>query len=166
MNDDVRPYTMEEVDHLCRNKDTLPADPIRLRATVEALEKAQEEAANWHSAFQQKAYPAESCRKERDDGNGGCGACAICCHEATQRAEKAEAERDELRRLQQVWLMSPEAAQRLNGYRQLAEKCATLEAERDAARADVARLREALGNLIDAAQKAWAKHVTKPEGWP
>jgi len=37
----------------------------------------------------------------------------------------------EFERLQQVWLMSPEAAQRLQGYRDLAEKCAGFEAELD-----------------------------------
>lgn len=35
----------------------------------------------------------------------------------------------EFERLQQVWLMSPEAAQSLQGYRDLAEKCAGFEAE-------------------------------------
>lgn len=55
---------------------------------------------------------------------------------------KVEAERDELLRAQQVWLMSPEAAKRLDGYRKLAEKCATLEAERDEARAERARLQD------------------------
>lgn len=46
----------------------------------------------------------------------------------------------EFERLQTVWLMSPEAAKRLEGYRELAAKCAALEAERDAARAGVERL--------------------------
>ena len=50
-------------------------------------------------------------------------------------------ERAEFERLQRIWLMSPEAAQRLNGYRELGEKCAELERERDEARAEVERLR-------------------------
>lgn len=37
------------------------------------------------------------------------------------------------------WMASPEAAQRLDGYRELAEKCAALEAERDALRRDAER---------------------------
>ena len=46
----------------------------------------------------------------------------------------------EFERLQQVWLMSPEAAQRLQGYRDLAEKCAGFEAELAEARALNAQL--------------------------
>lgn len=43
-----------------------------------------------------------------------------------------------------TWLASPEAAQRLAGYRELGRKCAELEAERDALRADAERWRFAL----------------------
>lgn len=44
----------------------------------------------------------------------------------------------EFERLQQVWLMSPEAASRLDGYRELAAKCASLEATDDDLRAQLA----------------------------
>ena len=46
----------------------------------------------------------------------------------------------EFERLQQVWLMSPEAAQRLQGYRDLAGKCAELTVELAEARALNAQL--------------------------
>jgi chromosome segregation ATPase len=45
-----------------------------------------------------------------------------------------EAERDGLREAQAKWLLSPEAAKRLDGYRELGAKCAALEGERDEAR--------------------------------
>ncbi len=55
------------------------------RAEVERL---REEAGHWQAAFMQKKYPAESCREERDAGNGGCGACSICCREARAEVER------------------------------------------------------------------------------
>ncbi len=56
---------------------------------------------------------------------------------AEERARVAalEARIAEFERLQQAWLMSPAAAKQLDGYRELAEKCAALERERDEARA-------------------------------
>lgn len=62
-------------------------------------------------------------------------------HLATrQELSRALARIAEFERLQLVWLMSPEAAQRLDGYREVSEKCAELERERDEARAEVERL--------------------------
>lgn len=42
--------------------------------------------------------------------------------------EALRAQVAEFKRLQQVWLMSPEAAKRLDAYRELAQKCAQMEA--------------------------------------
>jgi hypothetical protein len=53
----------------------------------------------------------------------------------------------ELRAAQAAWLASPEAAQRLDGYRELAHRCATLERERDEARQmNLQRLRALASN--------------------
>lgn len=43
--------------------------------------------------------------------------------------EQVVGQRDVLREKQAAWLASPEAAKRLDGYRELGEKCAALEAE-------------------------------------
>lgn len=55
--------------------------------------------------------------------------------------ERLRASVAEFERLQQVWLMSPEAAKRLDGYRELGERCAALERERDEALAEVEKAR-------------------------
>lgn len=55
------------------------------------------------------------------------------CRQISESHEQLRARIKEFERLQEVWLMSPEAAQRLEGYRKLADRCAALEAERDAA---------------------------------
>lgn len=47
----------------------------------------------------------------------------------------------EMARLTEVWLASPEAAKRLDGYRELGAKCAELEGERDAVTAILASAR-------------------------
>ena len=64
----------------------------------------------------------------------------------------ATRERDEARALNakwaekaEAWLATPEAAQRLDGYRDLAQQVATAQNERDEARAEVEGLRSALG---------------------
>lgn len=54
----------------------------------------------------------------------------------------------EFERLQTVWLMSPEAAKRLESYRELAAKCAALEGARAAARAEVERLKKLNDDLL------------------
>jgi hypothetical protein len=46
----------------------------------------------------------------------------------------------------ETWMASPEAAQRLEGYRELAQQVATAQRERDEARAEVKRL---LGVLLE-----------------
>ena len=63
----------------------------------------------------------------------------------------------EFERLQAVWLMSPEAAKRLEGYRELAAECAALEGARDAAWAEVERLRAELPH------EAWDRIVCDME---
>lgn len=68
----------------------------------------------------------------------------------------------EFERLQAVWLMSPEAAKRLDGYRELAAECAALEAERDAARAEVERL-QGLLTVTDAALVRTGEQARKAE---
>ena len=54
------------------------------------------------------------------------------------------AERDELLKKQDAWLMSPEAAQRLEGYRELSMKAMKAEDEATALRAEVAALKAEL----------------------
>ena len=63
-------------------------------------------------------------------------------------------ERDEARALNAqwaekaaAWFASPEAAQRLQGYRDLAQQVATAQNERDEARAEVERLRKTLDEI-------------------
>jgi hypothetical protein len=60
-------------------------------------------------------------------------------------------ERDEARALNAewaqkaaTWIASPEAAQRLDGYRDLGQQVAEAQRERDEARAEMERLREAM----------------------
>jgi len=64
-------------------------------------------------------------------------------------------ERDEARALNaewgkkaETWMASPEAAQRLQGYRELAQQVATAQNERDEARAEVAKLRAELRRAL------------------
>ena len=66
----------------------------------------------------------------------------------------ATRERDEARALNAqwaekaaTWMASPEAAQRLQGYRDLAQQVATAQNERDEARAEVERLRKTLDEI-------------------
>lgn len=52
-----------------------------------------------------------------------------------QRIAELEAENAAWREKAKVWMASPEAQKQLAGYRELADKCASLEAERDALKA-------------------------------
>lgn len=47
------------------------------------------------------------------------------------------------------WLLSPEAAKRLDGYRELGEKCAQLEAERDMDRRRLEAVHEEYARLVE-----------------
>lgn len=40
------------------------------------------------AALRQTLSPAESCKEEREAGNGSCGVCAICCKEWRDKYEK------------------------------------------------------------------------------
>jgi hypothetical protein len=55
------------------------------------------------------------------------------------RAEKAEAINAEWAEKAKAWMASPESLQQLSGYRELGDKLAKAEAERDASRAELAR---------------------------
>jgi hypothetical protein len=59
----------------------------------------------------------EWCKQNRAEGRGGCGMCAVCCNELKERAENAELK----------------LTVKLDGYRELAEKAAKAEEERDRA---------------------------------
>lgn len=61
-----------------------------------------------------------------------------------REAVDLRAERDELLKKQEVWLMSPEAAQRLDGYRELSMKLMKAEDEAAALKAELARFTEPL----------------------
>jgi hypothetical protein len=70
------------------------------------------------------------------------------------RIAQLERERDEARALNvewskkaETWMASPEAAQRLQGYRELGQQVAKAQNERDEARAEVERLRKVLHRL-------------------
>ena len=63
---------------------------------------------------------------------------------ATRERDEARALNAEWGKKAETWMASPEAAQRLQGYRELAQQVATAQNERDEARAEVERLRSAL----------------------
>ena len=76
------------------------------------------------------------------------------CAEENCELCRAYRERDEARALNvewakkaKTWTASPEAAQRLQGYRDLAQQVAKAQNERDEARAEVERLRKVLHRL-------------------
>ncbi len=73
------------------------------------------------------------------------------CRQAAMELATATRERDEARALNvewskkaETWMASPEAAQRLQGYRELGQQVAKAQNERDEARAEVERLRSAV----------------------
>ena len=74
--------------------------------------------------------------------------CPECVLELRERLATATRERDEARALNvewakkaETWMASPEAAQRLQSYRDLAQQVAQAQNERDEARADLDRFR-------------------------
>lgn len=69
---------------------------------------------------------------------------------ARAEVESLRRERDGLREAQAKWLLSPEAARRLDGYRELGAKCAALEGELDAARAELATMVDRMPLTADA----------------
>lgn len=101
--------------------------------------------------------------------------CPVTTWEHDACVANLRAERDALRaqveawkEKAKVWLMSPEAAKHLDGYRELGEKCARLEAQVEAARkvmehalqnvkaltgGDERRMREWLDAMDEAAKK-------------
>lgn len=86
---------------------------------------------------------------------------------AEQRAASLEAERDGLREAQAKWLLSPEAAKRLDGYRELAAKCAALESENASLRATVEtrdrQVAELTQDLADAHELAECRDQQREE---
>jgi hypothetical protein len=87
-----------------------------------------------------------------------CGRLADMSRPILERAEKAEAEVERLRARDEqwrqkasAWMASPEAAQRLDGYRELAQRL-------NAAEGEVERLRAALTEAIEEAE-CWARYA-------
>ena len=80
--------------------------------------------------------------------------CPECVRELRERLATATRERDEAIALNvewakkaETWMASPEAAQRLQSYRELGQQVAQAQNERDEARAEVKRLRKTLDEI-------------------
>ena len=83
------------------------------------------------------------------------GTAYVLAEDYERELAAATRERDEARALNAqwaekaaAWFASPEAAQRLQGYRELAQQVATAQNERDEARAEVAKLRAELRRAL------------------
>lgn len=91
-------------------------------------------------------YGWERCSHE-GIGKPGCSTCDPDKSRCVAKLERDLAQRDEtiaeLRKAQAAWLASPEAAKRLEGYRELGAKCADLEGQLQASRAKSEQRREA-----------------------
>jgi chromosome condensin MukBEF ATPase and DNA-binding subunit MukB len=98
----------DDFDALRAERDKLKQERDSFKAVYEAAKQQVRD------EIQRASETADRICKERDAYRAECEAL---------RARVAEFER-----LQQVWLMSPEAAKRLDAYRELAQKCAQLEA--------------------------------------